>query len=141
MGWLFWLIYLAEVADTIHLFAGIFVVALMFALPIVMIAYYMVYAESLVEKNADNKSIKKLLERLEKLFVSLTKWFVIFLILIILVPSKQTLYYMAAAKAVDVVSQTEEVKKIVPKSVEFVEAWLNKRIKELKEGNDKKAGN
>ena len=55
------------------------------------------------------------------------------------IPSKTTMYTMVAIKAVDVVSETQEAKRLAPKSVEVVELYLDKIIANLKEAGQEKA--
>ena len=57
-------------------------------------------------------------------------------LVVLLVPTKQTMYTMLAIKAVDVVIETDAVQTLVPKSVEVVEEYLDSVIRDLREQNN-----
>ena len=132
MDWLVWFIYLVDVLDTMK------DVAITFVLLSGVAAFIFSGLAFFALTSPVNDSEK------EELFPVYHKWFrtsltvfIISLLFTIFIPQKNTMYYMAAAKATSIVLQSEEAKRIIPKSVELVEAWLDKHIEELRGGREK----
>ena len=128
MDWLVWFIYLVDVFDTLKHISGLFA-----SLAAIMIFIFSGFSFFALTSPIDD-SERELFPIYYKWFKTSVALFVVSLSLYVFIPQKNTMYYMAAAKATSIVLQSEEAKRIIPKSVELVEAWLDKHIEELKGG-------
>ena len=131
MDWLVWFIYLVDVLDTMKQMSGLF--AFLAAIMIFIFSGFSFFALT----SPVDDSERKLFPIYYKWFKTSVAFFAVSMLLYIFIPQKNTMYYMAAAKATSIVLQSEEAKRIIPKSVELVEAWLDKHIEELRGGKEK----
>lgn len=117
MNNLSWFVYLADISQSLTVFAIIFLVLS----TIVFVIFALVYVN---EYDADDR--KELVERL----VALKKGWTIPLILlalfvVVVVPSKQTMYTMAASEMSEEAYKSEQGQKIV----QALSSWVEEKIK------------
>lgn len=127
MDWLMWFVYAIDVLGSIDETFG-------FAAGVLILVGSLLVAMALTAFDGENpKEPEKIVGTFGKrmLYVG-----VFMAIIVLLVPTKQTMYTMLAIKAVDVVIETDAVQTLVPKSVEVVEEYLNGVLNDLREQNN-----
>jgi len=134
MEWLVIWFYLIDVIDTLNILSGLLALAAAVFAGMAWLVSIMTRSELRSYSVRDNESAQRILLeqfRIErKIAIVLTVASVLLTTINVLAPSRTTMERMLAAKALVEVVNTDAAKRIIPKSVELIERYLDKALRD-----------
>ena len=130
-----WFVYLVDVLSEADFFFGLAAFLLLMAAIIAKGSILYAHIDEDMVTLSSSETFKSFNRTINKIF-----WFgLVALFFNLAIPNKPTMYTMVAIKAIDVVSETQTAKNLVPKSVKMVELYLDKAIGELQSAGQENA--
>jgi len=114
-----WYFYLINVIENLNVFCACFDVFVGFALIMTLVAFFM----TLDDRN--DEKINKIIKKLLKICIPI---YIVFIIITVLSPNKETMYLVAGAKATEMLAATPEASK----ARQVIDLGLDKILVELK---------